>query len=98
MEKNGKNQLAEHYYKLNSAGNNWRRKSPDTYIKKETKNMERRDKGNGTGLGCYFSSIFTLFDSPHYLSLFLLHFIVLMKKSRSFSHGPRRRKERDKGN
>ena len=57
----------EHNNKLRSAGNDWRRKSPDTGrhqqrdkgngIEKETKEMERT--------WAVFSSIFTLFHVMH---------------------------------
>src|SRR6218665_1032433 len=43
----------EHSNKLNSAGNDWRRKSPDTDTKKETKDVEPRKgqrKWNGDRL------------------------------------------------
>src|SRR6218665_685939 len=69
MQKNGKKvSCTEHNNKLRSAGNDWRRKSPDTGrhqqrdkgngIKKATKEMERT-------WAVIFSSIFTLFLVMH---------------------------------
>src|SRR6218665_1765190 len=46
----------EHNYKVNSAGNDWRRKSPDTVTLRKRQRIwyKERDKGNGTDRGCYF--------------------------------------------
>jgi len=56
MEHNGKISWTEHY-KLNSAGNDWRRKSPDTVMHTPRKRQriwnEERDKGNGTDMDYY---------------------------------------------
>ena len=42
--------FTKHYnYKLNSAGNEWRRKSPDTHT--HTHTHQERDKGYGTKKG-----------------------------------------------
>ena len=44
MDKNEKNSWTEQSNKLRSAGNDWRRKNPNTYNKS--------DKVNGTNMGC----------------------------------------------
>src|SRR6218665_1065831 len=70
MEENEKKLVGlnnEHNNKLRSAGNDWRRKSPDTDTKQETKEMERI-------WAVICTSLFTLFHFMHYLALFCLIF------------------------
>jgi len=91
------------YYKLNSAGNDWRRKSPDTDTKKETndkdKGTNRDTKEMERTCAVICTSIFTVFHFTHYLALFVLHFTGLMQTNQEAGpKGNRRRKEIDKGN
>jgi len=65
----GKISCIEHNKKLRSAGNDWRRNSPDNFIdtKKETKEMEprkRQRKWNGHGL-LFLQVLFILFHFTH---------------------------------
>src|SRR6218665_2127780 len=85
----GKISWTERNYKLNSDGNDWRRESPDTDTKKETKDVEprkRQRKWNGHVL--LFLQVFLLYFNFALFSSFCLTFYRFSaEKSRSWLQG-----------